>query len=225
MKAYPIPAMRNDGNQYFFINSDRGDLRRTIKDWGSRFFRKNGIALAVAVLAFVWTFTVSQYSAHLARKETEARLSAQYAAEFEARMEAYIAQQEAIERVLGDGSMQAQIEREADAAARAIGTMATKRMKLSMLWNMLVRVDNPLYPNTLEEVIAQPQQWMFYDESNPIRADDKELALEQIKLWHEGRYPAGLSVDFVYGEWSSNDYVLRDRWEKNSRTQYWRFPE
>ncbi len=125
----------------------------------------------------------------------------------------------------GDASLQAAMDEESDAIARVIGTMTTKRMKQTMIWNILVRVDSPFYPNNVKDVVGQPQQWMFYDEKNPIRDDDKQLALEQLKLWHEGRYPAGLSANYVYGEWSTNDYVLRDNWEKNSKTNYWRFPE
>lgn len=229
MKAYPIPAMRNDGRLFLFINNDRGDLRRTIKDWCSRFFRKNGIALAAAVIAFVWTFTVGQYSAYLARKETEARLSAQYAAEYDAKLEAFISQQEAMYRVVGDGSMGAQIEREADAIGRVIAKMKTKRMKRSMGWNIIVRVDNPAYADTVEAVIAQPMQWMFYDpatdSSNPISGDDREIALEIVKMWHDGIYPEDLRFDDVYGEWSENDYVLRNTYEKGPNTHYWRAPE
>lgn len=191
----------------------------------TRYERYYGIAIMVFILLAFWTWGVSTVSAHKARRETEERLSAQYAAEYDAKMEAYISQQEAIERAIGDKSMQAQIEREADALARLIGPMKTKRMKRTMIWNVLVRVDSPFYAGTVEEVASQPQQWMFYDESNPIRDDDRELALEQLQFWHEGRYPAGLTVDFLYGEWSENDYVLRNKWEKNSSTEYWRYPE
>ena len=130
-------------------------------------------------------------------------------------------------RVVGDGSMQAEIEREADAIAPVIAKMATKRMKQTEVWNILMRVDSPFYPDSVEEVVSVPNQWTFFDptEKNPIKDDDRKLAIEQLKLWHDGRYPAGLTVEHVYGEWSSNDYVLRNTWEKTSKTEYWRMPE
>lgn len=228
MKAYPVPVVRSEGNPHF-SNIMEDALRRAMKRWATNFIRTYGILIAGLALFGAWSWGISAVTAHRVEKEVTERLSAQYAAEYEARMEAYISQQEAIDRVLGDGSMQAQIDREADAIARVIGKMKTKRMKLTELWNILMRVDSasPIYPDTVEEVIAVPGQWMFYepDGNNPIREDDRDLAAEQLKIWHEGRYPAGLTADFVIGEWSENDYVLRNKWEKDSTTEYWRFPE
>lgn len=226
MKAYPIPAVRSEGNPHFEFCMD-GAPRRVLKRWAIQFVRQYGILLAALALFAGWSWGISALTARRVEKEVTERLSAQYAAEYDARMNAYISQQEAIERVLGDGSMQAQMEREADAITQVVGKMKTKRMKLSETWNILMRVDSPFYPNTVEEVVSVPGQWMFFepDGKNPIRDDDRALVLEQVKLWHEGRYPAGLTIDFVYGEWSENDYVLRNKWEKDSTTEYWRFPE
>ena len=203
----------------------RPDLKRAAGRHTARFIRRHGITVVALVLFTTGTFCGSAGAKHNARVEAEERLSAQYAAEYEAKLKAYIDEQDAIRRAVGDESLQAQMDREADALARAIGPMKTKRMKQSMLWNILVRVDSPFYPSTVEDVIAQPKQWMFYDERNPIRDDDRALALEQLQFWHEGRYPSGLTAEFVYGEWSSDDYVLRDTWEKTYSTNTWRMPE
>lgn len=226
MKAYPVPVVRSEGNPHFEFCMD-GTPRRVLKRWAIQFIRQYGILLAALALFAGWSWGISAVTARRVEKEVTERLSTQYAAEYEARMEAYISQQEAIERVLGDGSMQAQMEREADAITQVVGKMKTKRMKLSETWNILMRVDSPFYPSTVEDVVSVPGQWMFFepDGKNPIRDDDRALVLEQVKLWHEGRYPAGLTIDFVYGEWSENDYVLRNKWEKDSTTEYWRFPE
>ena len=192
-----------------------------------RLVRRNGIAAAVVLFITLYGLGVSAATEHRVTKRLTAELSEQYAAEFDARMNAYISQQEAIERAVGDGSMMAQMEREADAIAQVVGKMKTKRMKLTETWNILMRVDSPFYANTVEEVVAAPKQWMFFDanEKNPTTDNDRALVMEQVKLWHDGHYPAGLSADFVYGEWSADDYVLRDAWEKTSRTNYWRYPE
>ena len=155
MKAYPIPAVRSEGNPHFEFCMD-GTPRRVLKRWAIQFFRQNGILLATLALFAGWSWGISAVTARRVEKEVTERLSAQYAAEYEARMNAYISQQEAIERVLGDGSMQAQMEREADAIAQVIGKMKTKRMKLSETWNILMRVDSPFYANTVEEVVSVP---------------------------------------------------------------------
>ena len=226
MKAYPVPVVRSEGNPHF-SNIMEDALLRAMKRWATNYIRRYGILLAALALFTGWSWGISAVTARRVEKEVTERISAQYAAEYEARMNAYISQQEAIERVLGDGSMQAQMEREADAITQVVGKMKTKRMKLSETWNILMRVDSPFYPSTVEDVVSVPGQWMFFepDGKNPIRDDDRALVLEQVKLWHEGRYPAGLTADFLYGEWSENDYVLRNKWEKDSTTEYWRFPE
>ena len=193
--------------------------------WINMFLRRYGVTLLA--LAILWgdTTVTAAIVRHNTTIDVTEKLTAQYEAEYADKLESYKQQQQAANLITGEASLMAAMDQEADDIARVIGTMATKRMKLTMMWNILVRVDSPFYPNNVSEVVAQPQQWMFFDEKNPIREDDKQLVLEQLKLWHEGRYPAGLSAAYVYGEWSTNDYVLRDSWEKNSKTNYWRFPE
>ena len=200
-----------------------GEIKRRFEP--KRLLRKHGITLLVAVTIALYGWAVSAITAHNVRIETEERL----AAEYDARLEAYkLEQQEAraAEYFLsGEASFETQLNKEADAIARVIGTMQTTRQKQTLIWNILVRVDSPYYPNSVQEVVAQPEQWIFYSESNPIREDDRQLALAQLRTWHEGKYPAGLKTTMVYGEWSQTDYVLRDNWEKTSSAEYWRYPE
>lgn len=192
-----------------------------------RFVQRHGIAAICVILLAIWTAAACGIATHNAKVKTAEELTARYEAEYDQRIQEFYDAQEAAAREQNAAlqSAQAQMEREADALARLIGTMKTKRMKQTMIWNALVRVDNPNYPGSVEEVIAQPQQWMFYDPKNPIRDDDRQLALEQLQIWHDGRYPAGLDKTFIFGEWSENDYVLRNTWDKNSATLYWRMPE
>lgn len=191
----------------------------------SEFVRRYGIACTALAALAVWTALVwITAERHGAIKTTEL-LTAEFEQEYTLMTESFKAEWITEHTPTADEQAEAQIKAEADSIARAIGTMKSKRQKLSMLWNILMRVDSPYYPNTVEEVVNQPQQWMFYDSKNPVRDDDVELALEQLKLWHDGRYPAGLSSTLVYGEWSEHDYVLRDTWDKTYKTVYWRFPE
>ena len=197
----------------------RSDIRDT------EFFRKYGI-LMVAVLLFIfWTVMIWLVSAGITKSRVTKALTHEYDISYELKMQEYAEQIEIANTPSEDEYLQRQIRNEADYIAKAIGTMGTKQMKLSMLWNILMRVDSPYYPNTVKEVVQQPNQWMFYTESNPIRNNDVTLAIEQLRLWHEGRYPSNLSNTYVYGEWSEHDYVLRDTWDKTSKTNYWRFPD
>lgn len=197
----------------------RTDIRDT------PFFRKYGI-LTIVVLAFIfWTLAIWCIASGVTKIKVTNALTSQYDADYELKIEAYMQEIEAANTPTEDEYLQRQIRTEADILAKVIGTMGTKQMKLSMLWNILMRVDSPYYPNTVKEVVEQPNQWMFYSDSNPIRNDDVSLAIEQLRFWHEGRYPSNLSASFVYGEWSEHDYVLRDTWDKTSKTNYWRYPE
>lgn len=191
----------------------------------TKFARNNGILLIVIVVLIVWTALVWIISAAVSTKKTTKELTEKYDTDYEIKIKEF--QDELIElsKPSPDEVAEKELRKEADEIARAIGTMNSKRQKQSMLWNILMRVDSPYYPNTVTEVVRQPSQWMFYNEGNPVRDDDVGLALEQLRLWHEGRYPAGLSSTFVYGEWSEYDYVLRDTWDKTYKTNYWRMPE
>ena len=204
-----------------------GPHRREIKM--DKFLKRYGIAL---IVMFAWAASVMIsccITGTIVHRNTERETAERVRNEMIGNMQSYIEQQEqermASTLMTGDASLQAAMEAEADVIARAIGPMATKRMKQSMIWNILARVDSKSYPNSVQEVVEQPQQWMFYKSENPIRDDDRELAMEQLALWHEGRYPAGLKTEMVFAEWSQNDYVLRNTWDKTSSTEYWRFPE
>ncbi len=225
MKSYPVPVVRSEGNPYF--SRMNNPLPSTAKRWAVRFIRQHGILIAALLLIVAWSLGVSAVTAHRVKKDVTEQISAQYAAEYEKKINAFYDEQAEAARAKDEASRtaEAQMQREAEAIARVIGTMNTKRMKGTLCWNILCRVDNPLYPGSVEEVIEQPSQWVFYRENNPISEDDVQLALEQLRIWHDGRYPAGLSSAFVYGEWSEYDYVIRDTWDKHSRTNYWRFPE
>lgn len=88
-------------------------------------------------------------------------------------------------------------------------------------WCVFNRVDNPNFPNTFEEVADQPTQWMRYSADNPIVENLYKIALEEVTIWHEGHRP--VSDEYVYMNWSPTKIKLRDRWEEDSRTEYWRY--
>lgn len=191
----------------------------------SQFIRRHGILLIGLAALIAWTAIIWIIASATATKRTTTALTEKYDSDYEIKMQAFRDELIELNTPTPDQVLEKQIRQEADEIARAIGTMGSKRMKQSMLWNILMRVDSPYYPNTVKEVVRQPSQWMFYNEGNPVRDDDVNLALEQLRLWHDGRYPAGLSSTFVYGEWSEHDYVLRDTWDKTYKTNYWRMPE
>lgn len=201
----------------------RNRARRKLSE--TEFMRRYGILCTALIFLLAWSTLVWITAYREASIKVTEELTAEYDHEYELAMNVFIERWEADHAPTADEEMEAQIRAEADCIARAIGPMKTQQMKQTMLWNILARVDSPYYPDTVAEVVNQPSQWMFYSEDNPIREDDVAIALEQLRLWHEGRYPARFDSSLVYGKWSTNDYVLFDDWSQGMGTKTWRYGE
>lgn len=117
-----------------------------------------------------------------------------------------------------------QLNAEAEALARVLYGVkdnSTDDLK-TYCWCVLNRVDNPNYPDTLQDVIAQPKQWMRYDPTNPIIESLYQLAREQLDEWHNNTHRP-VSNEYVFMNWSRNDICLRDNFYEGSGTHYWRY--
>ena len=70
--------------------------------------------------------------------------------------------------------------------------------KAAVAWCILNRVDSPLFPDTIREVITAPRQFLGYSPSHPI--DDHILWLVQDVLdrWWSGSDGRVLPADFLY---------------------------
>lgn len=124
----------------------------------------------------------------------------------------------------GEASREAAINQATDAVAAVISKLSTDAQKATEAACMLARVMNPAYPNSFEEVAAQPQQWMFYDGSDKTFSQrDREIAESIVRPYMEsGIIPNGLTADMVYGSWSTNDFVLRDSYQSTATMHTWR---
>jgi hypothetical protein len=117
-----------------------------------------------------------------------------------------------------------QIELEAEYIARVIYGTARNHAesdKRAVVWCILNRVEHYAHPNTVAEVCKQPKQWMGYSNDNPVLTENYDLALEELKIWHgDGHRPVG--NEYIYLSWSSKEILLRDTFEENKNTHYWR---
>lgn len=89
-------------------------------------------------------------------------------------------------------------------------------------WCVFNRVDNPNFPNTIEDVISQPNQWMRYNPDNPIVEDLYRIAKEELDKWHTDSHRP-VSCDYVFMSWSHDDICLRDNFNNGKTTRYWRY--
>lgn len=118
----------------------------------------------------------------------------------------------------------AQIEREAEYIAKVIYGTARNHVdsdKKAVVWCILNRVEHYAHPDTIAEVCEQPKQWMGYSSDNPVLTENYDLALAELKIWYnDGHRP--MSSDYIYLSWSSKEILLRDTFEENKNTHYWR---
>jgi hypothetical protein len=117
-----------------------------------------------------------------------------------------------------------QIELEAEYIAKVIYGTARNHAesdKRAVIWCILNRVEHYTHPNTVVEVCEQPKQWMGYSNDNPILTELYDLALAELKAWYSGGHRP-MSSDYVYLTWSSKEILLRDTFEENKNTNYWR---
>ena len=117
-----------------------------------------------------------------------------------------------------------QIEREAEYIAKVIYGTARNHVdsdKKAVVWCILNRVEHYAHPDTIVEVCEQPKQWMGYSNDNPVLTENYDLALAELKTWYnDGHRP--MSSDYIYLSWSSKEILLRDTFEENKSTHYWR---
>lgn len=117
-----------------------------------------------------------------------------------------------------------QIEQEAEYIAKVIYGTARDHSdadKRAVVWCILNRVEHYAHPDTVIGVCEQPKQWMGYSSENPVLTDIYDLALTELKIWYNGGHRP-ISNDYIYMTWSSKEIVLRDTFEENKNTHYWR---
>lgn len=138
--------------------------------------------------------------------------------------ECYESRMSELERYYEYGGDITQIEQEAEYIAKVVYGTAKNHAdsdKRAVVWCILNRVEHYAHPNTIAEVCEQPKQWMGYSSDNPVLDDIYDLALTELKIWHnDGHRP--ISNDYIYLSWSSKEIVLRDTFEENDNTHYWR---
>ena len=138
--------------------------------------------------------------------------------------ENYEAKMSELEQYYEYGGDVTQIEREAEYIAKVIyGTARnhTDSDKKAVVWCILNRVEHYSHPDTVAEVCEQPKQWMGYSNDNPVLIENYDLALAELKTWYNnGHRP--MSNDYIYLSWSSKEILLRDTFEENRNTNYWR---
>lgn len=182
------------------------------------------IALLLASLAAVvkWQIDVRrdlyEESIRAAAVETyKAELQAQTEAESAARMEAL-------------NTEAARRKNEIDIIARLFEGVRdyhfdTKSL-MTYAWSVFNRVDSddPLYPDTIAEVVRQEGQYESYAESNQIVTDYKKIAERAVNEYYNGE-TRPVTSDYVWAPFIDGEVWLTRKFNSQNVTDYWQWKE
>ena len=79
----------------------------------------------------------------------------------------------------------------------------------AVCWVVFNRTESPLYPDSIEEVVNQPGQWVSYYPENPATEELTALAQEELEKW-EAREGRLLSRDTLWFNWSRDAITFRE---------------
>lgn len=193
--------------------------------------KRYGLALMLVMGLGFWSMLLCIVTGAVVHSRTEKQVRAEMAEHYAEELQAYkdqLAYERSAESFLFDNSSrEVAINKATDAVAEVISKLSTDAQKATEAACMLARVMSPAYPNSFEEVAAQPQQWMFYDGSDKTFSQhDREIAESIVRPYMEsGIIPNGLTAEMVYGSWSTNDFVLRDSFQTTTTMRTWRYQE
>ena len=214
-----LPKYENPGLK------DKEPAKRRRPVWDAESFKKRyGIFLIMAAAFALYTVILSGVVEHRTEQRVRQEAAIEYASMLERYKQEQAEQEQASYFLSGDASREAFLNQEIDAAARLAAKMGNDTQKGGIICNALARVMSRNYPGTMQEVIAQPQQWMFYSPENKFSTHDREIAEAILRAYYvDGIIPTGLTEEFVYATWSENDYVLRNTWDFGPSTRTWRY--
>ena len=192
----------------------------------NRFSQIQKVAIYVLIFAIViMTPVVSQRAKY---KKQIAEINANHEAEIVALREElqndYESKVAELEKYYEYGGDVSQIEREAEYIAKVFYGMDRNHAESDLraiAWCIFNRVEHYAHPDTIQGVCEQPKQWIGYSPDNPVLTEHYDLALEELKIWYSGGHRP-MSSDYIYLSWSSKEILLRDTFEENKNTHYWR---
>lgn len=103
------------------------------------------------------------------------------------------------------------VERDARAEALAKVVYGTalynsEEQQKAVMWCIINRCESGLYPNTVEEVCRQPQQWMGYSGENPVMDRLYDMGCEVLAAWESGG-SRNLPKDCLWFDWHGTESI------------------
>ena len=91
----------------------------------------------------------------------------------------------------------------------------------AVIWTVLNRVDSeePYFPDTIEEVVTQPSQFIGYHPNHPVEQDKVELARDVLTRWLSGGEGRVLPKEYIFFHGDGVQNHFRIEYKHNG--QYW----
>lgn len=91
----------------------------------------------------------------------------------------------------------------------------------AVIWTVLNRVDSedPVFPDTIQEVVMKPWQFIGYDPNHPVEQDKVDLARDVLTRWLTGGEGRVLPKEYVFFHGDGVHNHFRMEFEHNG--QYW----
>ena len=184
------------------------------------FLRRHGILIILAAALILWTWTVHKISYHNGYEDASAEAEVLVAEAVQKTKDEIAASR----FVADEESKTLQMEYEAREISKAMDGIAgiTEREDdlRTYAWAIMFRVSNSGYPNSVQEVVSQPNQFMGFSDSNPVVTAKYRVAYEVVKDFYAGNWPT--TDKFVYAEWDAKGkIILRDTYLSERGTEYW----
>lgn len=97
----------------------------------------------------------------------------------------------------------------------------TPEAKTLACWVVLNRMESSEYPDNIEEVLLQPEQFCEFTADEPPTEPNFIIATNQLSRYYNGDIrPVPSTAVFITV--SNNGVELRDNFKETARTQYWR---
>lgn len=94
-----------------------------------------------------------------------------------------------------------------------------EKEQLGTGWCIVLRKNSPDFPNTIESVVLQPNQWQGYSQANP-EEPFHDMAREILIADHNGE--AGpLPEGFFWCSGDGKHQTFRNSWIRTEETRYW----
>ena len=97
----------------------------------------------------------------------------------------------------------------------------TSEAKALACWVVLNRMESSEYPDSIEDVLLQPEQFCEFSNKEEPTEQNFIIATNQLSRYHNGDIrPVPSTAVFITV--SNNGVELRDDFKETARTQYWR---